>query len=204
MELPDGSIRKMDSDEINNHGLLPKDSSPIQLVSLYPAGVNKGGLFDFEFEGTTYTPPPGNSWFTNPQGMDNLAKAGRLVPYKGGETLRYRLKLSDSPYSALTNFWNDTSAPAGKSYVVQTSDKVIQRCMLMASDPGDLVLDPTCGSGTTAFVAEKWGRRWITMDTSRVPLALARQRLLAATFEYSRSKIVLLGRGQALGIPEKE
>lgn len=184
VELPDGSIRQMTKEEINNHGLLPNDCTPIQLVSLYPAGVNKGGLFEFEYEGKTYTPPSGNSWFTNLEGMKNLAKSGRLVPYKGGETLRYTLKLSDSPFSAMTNFWSDTSAPSGKTYVVQTNEKVIQRCMLMTTDPGDLVIDPTCGSGTTAYVSEKWGRRWITIDTSRVPLALAKQRLLTATYDY--------------------
>jgi adenine-specific DNA-methyltransferase len=100
--------------------------------------------------------------------------------------VRYVLKLSDSPVSVLTNLWDDTSAPSDKVYVVQTSTKVVERCILMATDPGDLVFDPTCGSGTTAYAAERWGRRWITIDTSRVPLALARQRLLTATFPYFR------------------
>src|SRR5918911_2664628 len=84
----------------------------------------------------------------------------------------------------MSNAWADTHAEQGKSYVVQTSTKVIQRCILMTTDPGDLVLDPTCGSGTTAYVAEQWGRRWITIDTSRVALALARTRLMAARFPY--------------------
>src|SRR5213075_3298867 len=113
-----------------------------------------------------------------------LGEANRLEPYEDGETLRYVLKLSDSPVSALTNLWGDTSAPRDKIYVVQTSTKVVQRCLLMTTDPGDLVLDPTCGSGTTAYVAEQWGRRWITTDTSRVALALARTRLMAARFPY--------------------
>jgi len=184
VELPDGSRRKMNREEINNHMLLPVGSTPYQLVSLYPAGVNQTGLFPFSFHGKTYRPKAGNSWFTNEEGMHRLAEANRLEPYKDGETLRYVMKLSDSPVTSLTNLWSDTSAPSDKTYAVQTSKKVVQRCILMTSDPGDLVLDPTCGSGTTAFVAEQWGRRWITIDTSRVPLALARQRLLTANFDY--------------------
>jgi adenine-specific DNA-methyltransferase len=93
--------------------------------------------------------------------------------------------LDDFPCVAFNNVWTDTQASSGdKIYVVQTNVKVIHRCLLMTSDSGDLVLDPTCGSGTTAYVAEQWGRRWITIDTSRVPLALARQRLLTASFDY--------------------
>ena len=184
VELPDGTRRKMTKEEVNNHELLPSGSIPYQLVSLYPAGVNRTGLFPFEFRGKVYRPKAGNSWLTNEEGMNRLAAANRLEPYEDGETLRYVLKLSDSPVTTLTNLWSDTSAPTDKHYVVQTSTKVIQRCLLMTTDPGDLVLDPTCGSGTTAYVAEQWGRRWITCDTSRVPLALARQRLLTATFDY--------------------
>ncbi len=193
VELADGTRRKMTREEINNHGLLPKGAMPFQLVSLYPAGVNQTGLFGFRFRGKVYSPPPGNSWFTNPEGMARLAAANRIEPYADGETLRYVLKLSDAPYTALTNLWADTSAPADKVYAVQTNTKVVQRCMLMTTDPGDLILDPTCGSGTTAYVAEHWGRRWITIDTSRVPLALARQRLLTATFPWYRLRDGTLG-----------
>jgi len=184
VELPDGSRRKMTKEEINNHKLLPVGSTPCQLVSLYPAGVNETGLFSFPFRGKVYRPPTGNSWFTHPDGMKRLAEMKRLEPYEDGETLRYVLKLSDSPVTALTNLWSDTSAPSDKVYAVQTSTKVVQRCVLMTTDPGDLVVDPTCGGGTTANVAEQWGRRWITIDCSRVPLALARQRLLTATFDW--------------------
>lgn len=188
VEFADGTRRKMTKEEVNNHGLLPKGAIPFQLVSLYPAGVNDTGLFGFPFRGKTYKPPAGNSWFTNREGMQRLSDASRIEPYTDGETLRYVLKLSDAPYTALTNLWADTSAPTDKSYVVQTSTKVMQRCMLMTTDPGDIVFDPTCGSGTAAFVAEHWGRRWITCDTSRVPLALARQRLLTATFPWYKLK----------------
>jgi adenine-specific DNA-methyltransferase len=178
----------MTKEEINNHKLLPPGSTPIQLISLYPAGVNQSGLFKFNFRGKEYYPPKGNSWFTNEAGMKRLAEAGRIEPYEDGQTLRYVLKLSDAPVSSISNLWSDTSAPSDKIYAVQTSNKVIQRCLLMTTDPGDLALDPTCGSGTTAYVAEQWGRRWITIDTSRVPLALARQRLLTATFPYYELK----------------
>jgi adenine-specific DNA-methyltransferase len=118
--------------------------------------------------------------------MENLAKAGRISDT--GKTIRYVIYLDDFPVIKLTNLWSDTTGDLEKQYVVQTHTKVIQRCLLMTTDPGDLVLDPTCGSGTTAYVAEQWGRRWITCDTSRVPLALARQRLLTATFDYYKLK----------------
>ena len=184
VELPDGVRRKMTPEEISDHSLLPAGATPYQLHQLYPAGVNPSGLFEFGFEGKRYSPPPGRSWKTNVNGMRRLAAAGRLEPYKGGETLRYVLKLSDYPVTPLNNLWADLAAAADTIYVVQTNVEVLKRCILMTTDPGDLVLDPTCGSGTTAYVAEQWGRRWITIDTSRVPLALARQRLLTATFQY--------------------
>jgi adenine-specific DNA-methyltransferase len=117
--------------------------------------------------------------------MDRLSDANRLMLV--GNTLRYKRYLNDFPVYLLDNVWNDTAISGfarKKEYVVETSTKVIERCVLMTTMPGDLVLDPTCGSGTTAFVAEQWGRRWITIDTSRVPLALARQRLLTGTFSY--------------------
>ena len=184
VELADGTRRKMTREEIDNHKLLAAGATPYQLVSLYPAGMNQTGLFAFHFRGKEYRAPKGNSWFTNEEGMKRLAAAGRIEPYEDGQTLRYVLKLSDSPITTLTNLWSDTSAPTEKAYAVQTSTKVIQRCILMSTDPGDLVLDPTCGSGTTAYMAEEWGRSWIAIDVSRVPLALARQRLLTATFPY--------------------
>ncbi len=126
--------------------------------------------------------------------MNRLASAGRIHVAKN--SLRYRRFADDFPYEAIGNIWTDTltgNFTDEKIYVVQTNAKVIERCMLLATDPGDLVFDPTCGSGTTAYVAEQWGRRWITCDTSRVPLALARQRLLTATFPYYDLKDARLG-----------
>ncbi|QTN03160.1 site-specific DNA-methyltransferase [Ochrobactrum sp. EEELCW01] len=180
----DGQLRKMTSAEIDSHNTLPDDADPVQLSSLYPTGVFETGLYDFEFQGVNYSPPPGRCWKSPKHGMARVIKAGRVVPYATGATVRYALRLSDYPVSPIHNIWADTAPAASKVYVVQTGEKVIERCLLMTTDPGDLVLDPTCGSGSTAFVAEKWGRRWITCDTSRVAIALAKQRLMTASFDY--------------------
>ncbi len=142
------------------------------------------GSFPVEFEGQTFVPGRGY-WKTNVEGMERLQLAGRVA--LTGATLKYVRFLEDFGVYPLTNVWTDTLTAgfaSDKVYVVQTNPSVIERCLLMTSDPGDLVLDPTCGSGTTALVAEKWGRRWITMDTSRVALALARRRIMAARFPY--------------------
>ncbi|MFE7012130.1 site-specific DNA-methyltransferase [Streptomyces sp. NPDC057651] len=181
---PDGSKRTMTRAEIDAHQLLPAGTDIAQLIGLYPVGAFDTGIYDYEFGGRTYKLPPGKSWPSPKPGMDRLALAGRLQPYDDGKTLRYVLRHSDYPVTVYNNVWTDTSAATGMSYVVETSPKVIQRCMLMCTDPGDLVLDPTCGSGTTAYVAEQWGRRWITIDTSRVALALARQRLMGAKYPF--------------------
>jgi adenine-specific DNA-methyltransferase len=146
--------------------------------------VGQTTVFPVEFEGRKFVPGKGG-WKTNQQGMSRLSDARRLIAF--GNTLRYVRHLDDFPYFSYSNLWDDTTT-AGfgdpKVYVVQTNTKVIERCMLMSTDPGDLVLDPTCGSGTTAYVAEQWGRRWITVDTSRVALALSRQRLMGARFPW--------------------
>ena len=115
-----------------------------------------------------------------------MVKSGRIRPYTDGKTLRYLYKLSDYPVSPLHSLWHDTAPTSKKEYVVQTSNTPIQRCILMTTDPGDLVLDPTCGSGTTAFVAELWGRRWLTIDTSRIALNIAKVRLATAIYPYYR------------------
>jgi adenine-specific DNA-methyltransferase len=118
--------------------------------------------------------------------MDRLAAAGRLIATEG--QLRFKSYLDDFGYVSLSNWWDNLGGAPNPIYVVQTNPEIVQRCMLMTTRPGDLVLDPTCGSGTTAYVAEQWGRRWIAIDTSRVPLALTRQRLLTATFPYYQVK----------------
>ena len=179
-----GEIFPLSSDQVRNHALLPPGTDIAQLIGLYPVGPFETGIYDFEMDGRTYRLPPGKSWPSPSEGMDRLRLAGRLQPYSRGETLRYLLRHSDYPVTVFNNVWSDTSAATGMTYVVETSPKVVQRCMLMTTDPGDLVLDPTCGSGTTAYVAEQWGRRWITIDSSRVALALARQRLMSAVYRW--------------------
>jgi adenine-specific DNA-methyltransferase len=142
------------------------------------------GDFPVEIDGRVFTPRTGY-WKTNPEGMRRLVAAGRVIAL--GNTLEYVRFLRDFPVSPLTSAWDDTVTSGfadPKMYIVQTHPRAIERCLLMTTDPGDLVIDPTCGSGTTAYVAEQWGRRWITIDTSRVALALARTRLMAARFPY--------------------
>ncbi len=151
-------------------------------VRLYRPGYSKGLSFDFEFKGKTYSPPSHMHWATGINGLRILEKQNRLIGFKSD--VRYKRYSADFPCKILTTAWDDTWGEPEKHYVVQTTTKVLQRCILMATDPGDLVFDPTCGSGTTANVAEQWGRRWITCDTSRVALALAKQRLMTATFDY--------------------
>ena len=147
-------------------------------------GEGAAAWFGVDFEGTTYKPSLSVRWKTNGQGMMRLKLAGRLEATRS--RLGYVRYLDDFPVVQITNRWDDVGASfmANKTYVVQTAPSVVQRCILMATDPGDLVLDPTCGSGTTAFVAEKWGRRWIVIDTSRVALALARARIMGARYPY--------------------
>jgi len=141
--------------------------------------------FEFEYLGKKFSPRP-MYWKTNLKGMNQLASSGRLIIE--GRTLRFKRYLEDFPVTPISNVWTDIGGIQSRSdpkiYVVQTTNKAIARCLLMTTDPGDLVLDPTCGSGTTAFVAEQWGRRWITCDTSRVAETLAKQRLMTATFDY--------------------
>jgi adenine-specific DNA-methyltransferase len=137
------------------------------------------GSFPVNFEGKVWT-PSGGYWKTGELGFPRLIKAGRIGA--GVRTLRYKRYLDDFPAYEVSNLWTDVAGSPDKIYVVQTAPAVIQRCILLSSDPGDLVLDPTCGSGTTAYVAEQWGRRWITIDTSRVALALARARIMGARY----------------------
>ncbi len=147
---------------------------------------SSGGHQPFKFQNENYNHRSGGSWRTSIEGLSRLAKADRLI--SSDATVSYKHYFSDFPYSELRNFWSEQLFEQRRTYIVQTSRKVIERCMLMSTDPGDLVLDPTCGSGTTAYVAEQWGRRWIAIDTSRVAITLARTRLLTATFDYYQLK----------------
>jgi adenine-specific DNA-methyltransferase len=180
--LPDGSRRSLTAAEKKDLTLLPKGSRIYRLDNL--TSQRPPGDFPIELDGKTYRPRKGY-WKTGPEGMEALKRARRLEATDGG--LYYVRYLDDFPVFPITNFWEDTGIAgfaSDKKYVVETSTKVVERCLLMMSDPGDLVLDITCGSGTTAFVAEQWGRRWITCDTSRVATTLTKQRLMTSVFEY--------------------
>ena len=175
--LPDDTFRHATNHEIENG---PKRGRLFRLSPL--TSQRPPGSFPFEYDGQVFLPGK-QYWKTHEEGLRRLESSGRLQG--SGRTLFYRLFLDDFPCVTYSNNWTDTQASFGhKVYVVQTNTKVIQRCMLMTTDPGDLVLDPTCGSGTTAHVAEQWGRRWITCDTSRVAITLAKQRLMTAIYNY--------------------
>ena len=155
------------------------EASPDPVLS---SGFRTNTSVPFTFKGRTFDPGTSYNWKTHLAGMERLAKADRLIPLK--TTLRYARYFEDYPVKEASNIWSDLGGASNLIYVVQTASKVIQRCLLMVTDPGDLVLDPTCGSGTTAYVAEQWGRRWITIDTSRVALALARARIMGSRYPY--------------------
>ena len=166
-----------------DEGLRRLRHSPLTSQSIGRAkGEGAASWFTVEVDGRQFN--PGNQrWKTNESGMARLRAANRLIPI--GNTLEYVRYLDDFPVSPFTNSWEDTVTSGfgdPKIYIVQTNAKVVERCMLMCTDPGELVLDPTCGSGSTAYVAEQWGRRWITVDTSRVAIALARQRIIGGRF----------------------
>ena len=184
VDMGGGTDRRLKSDEIvlGSGFSLADVFACDNMTSQRPAG--DGDVKDFSYAGKAYKPGKG-TFKTDLTGLQRLGMARRYRPI--GNTLMYRRMLNDFSVVPYSNYWSDTKMTGfseAKIYVVQSSVKVIQRCMLMTTDPGDLVLDPTCGSGTTAYVAEQWGRRWITIDTSRVALALARTRLMTAKFPY--------------------
>jgi adenine-specific DNA-methyltransferase len=203
VRLSDGSERRLTPDEASGKERLPQGARqfvPDNLTSQRPPGD-----FPVEFDGNVYRPGRGY-WKTSPEGMRRLGWANRLRR-TSGTSLRYVRFLDDFPVMPSNNVWTDVSTGSftdEKLYVVQSGVKAVQRCMLMCTDPGDLVLDPTCGSGTTAYVAEQWGRRWITVDTSRVALALARQRLMGSRYPMYLLADSKAGRGkegQVTGAP---
>lgn len=184
VELLDGTRRPMTKAEISDPSLLPQGARPFALDNL--TSQRPPGDFPITLEGETFKPRRGY-WKTNPQGMERLIAAKRITKTARG-ALGYVRYLDDFAAFPLHNVWTDTVGQnqfgGPKVFVVQTALSVIRRCLLMTTDPGDLVLDPTCGSGSTAVVAEEWGRRWITIDTSRVAIALARTRLAALRLPY--------------------
>jgi len=184
LDLPNGHDINLTQKQLDGEDPIPKGSRWGD-KSLFSDGETKGESSKlFEFQGIEYHPKQGSHWSTGINGLKRLAEANRI--WKAKTRLRFKSYVSDNPFVPMSNLWKGVMIGVPKVYVVQTSPKVIERCILMTTDPGDLVFDPTCGSGTTAYVAEQWGRRWITCDTSRVAIALARQRLLTATFPYYR------------------
>jgi adenine-specific DNA-methyltransferase len=186
VRFADGTFRGMTASELRGETPLPSDARPYKPdnITSQTTRVGQTTVFPVEIGGKSYVPSKGG-WKTNREGMQRLLAAGRI--HTASNSIQYVRYANDFPFHALNNIWTDTTTgnfTEEKVYVVQTAIKVIERCLLMTTDPGDLVLDPTCGSGTTAYVAEQWGRRWITIDTSRVALALARTRLMAARFAY--------------------
>jgi len=178
--------RAAKDNEIAEPDKLPEGARLFRDQGLTSRSASATTLFPVEFQGKTYEPSTGG-WRTSTVGIARLVYADRVM--KTGENISYRKYFDDFKALSLDNFWADvsggiTSRSDPKVYVVQTSTKIIERCILMTTDPGDLVLDATCGSGTTAYVAEQWGRRWITVDTSRVALALARARIMGARYKY--------------------
>lgn len=186
VELQDKTTRRpMTQEEFNNPRLISPGWRGFRPSALTSQGATASGSFPFDFEGEVFDIGPNQHWKTSREGLRRLAAADRVI--KRQRSLSYVRYLEDFPVTPVNNNWLDTrwGFDAGeKVYSVQTNTKVIERCILMTTDPGDMVFDPTCGSGTTAYCAEKWGRRWITCDTSRVALAIARQRLMTAKFDY--------------------
>jgi adenine-specific DNA-methyltransferase len=193
IESAEGEIHDLSISQKTGTSPVP-EGRLLRLRDLTSQTGSDSSRFRFEFNGQVFQPPGTRGWSSNRAGLERLAKAGRL--HVVGNSLRWKNYHTDFPYKAVNNLWLDTTASGfGESrlYVVQTLPSVVARCLQMTTDPGDLVLDPTCGSGTTAYVAEQWGRRWITVDTSRVPLALARQRLLTAAFDFYELKDPAIG-----------
>ena len=183
VELPDGSTRKVTREErIDPDKLLPFGAKLYMSVGLDSQGVSTTGRSEpYTYQDTIWECGPRRQWSISRDGLDRLAELDRL---DAAESLRMKRYEDEIPGRRINNIWHRQMYPSDKSYIVQTARSVISRCILMSTDPGDLVFDPTCGSGTTAYVAEQWGRRWITCDTSRVALTLAKQRLMTASYDY--------------------
>ncbi len=186
VELADGRCRKVTAEErVNPDRILPEGARIYRRVGLDSQGVSTTGRSDpYEWNGRIFHCSKNRHWSISKEGLDRLAEMDRLEALEDQNSLMWKKYEDEVPGRKIHNIWSAQMYPSSKRYVVETSVKAIQRCILMCTDPGDLVFDPTCGSGTTAYVAEQWGRRWITCDTSRVALTLARQRLMTATFDY--------------------
>ncbi|MDJ1501844.1 site-specific DNA-methyltransferase [Xanthocytophaga agilis] len=177
----EGDIRRLKSNEIRTLSLEQR-LNIFQSVSLESNGYSESFHFPVSVNNRLYRPAPARHWSTTEKGISKLLKLDRILV--GDNKLRFKKYLGDFPATPIGNIWTDLMGTNDLQYVVQTNGKIIERCLLMTTDPGDLVIDPTCGSGTTAYVAEHWGRRWITIDTSRIALNIAKQRLMTAVYPY--------------------
>jgi adenine-specific DNA-methyltransferase len=186
--LADGVRRAATKEERSGATPLPDGATFFTASDLQSAGMGRekgegaASWFPVEVDGGTFRPTLQTRWKTSESGMKRLKAASRVIPQQNA--IRYLRKIDDFAAYAINNIWDDIGGASDKRYVVETAPRIVERCILMTTDPGDLVLDPTCGSGTTAYVAEQWGRRWITIDTSRVAIALARSRLMGARYPY--------------------
>lgn len=182
VELADGRRRAMTDDERDDPTLIPDGARIYRLIDLNSSGLTPSCVFDVEFEGRRFSPRDGHSWKTNPEGMKKLIRERRLEA--PGDSLQYVFFFDDFPFMEVTNMWSDTQGAFGKRYAVQTSEKVVERCILMATEPSDVVLDVTAGSGVSLLSAERWGRRWMGIDVSRVAVNVSRQALLGSVFPH--------------------
>jgi len=185
LELSNGQERPLTSEEKSNPELIPTDAKLFQRMPLYSQHESKTGRSaPFYWNGEQFKVPHDSQWSVSHKGLESLSNQGRLVSTGAHSSLRWKQYENEIPGKQINNHWSTAMKPNDMHYIVETSEKVVERCILMSTKPGDLVMDLTCGSGTTAYVAEKWGRRWITTDTSAIPIQLTRQRLLSATFEW--------------------
>ena len=182
-EFENGEARPLTSDEKRDIVSTRANAKVFRVDPVIAAGDSPDRDYELVFQGLSYRPKAGQNWRGSKDELERLIKANRIL--KTEEGFGYKFYVDDYSVIERTNLWEDTgSRIKDQTYVVQTASKILERCMLMTTDPGDLVFDPTCGSGTTAFVAESWGRRWITCDTSRVAITLAKQRMMTASFDY--------------------
>ena len=186
VELPDGQRRKPTTEEcFAPDTYLPDGARIYARMPLDSQGVSTTGRSEpYEWNGRVFHCGKDRHWAISSKGRDRLAELDRLEALEGQDSLRWKRYADEVPGRPINNIWAAPMSPTDKRYVVETATKAIQRCILMTTDPGDLVFDPTCGAGTTAYVAEQWGRRWITCDTSRVAIAIARQRLMTVNYDY--------------------
>jgi adenine-specific DNA-methyltransferase len=183
VEDKNSNRRRVTKQEIDNPDSLQKNGLRLfQTQPLHSQHYSKERSKSYMFKGKTFTVPIDRQWATSIEGLNRLSELNRIE--EQGNTIRFVRYYDEANAAPISNLWHDTASFSQRIFVVQTTSKAIQRCLLMTTDPGDLVFDPTCGSGTTAYVAEQWGRRWITCDTSRVAVTLAKQRLMTALFDY--------------------